>query len=303
MTEPIRQHHVPQTYLQNFSFKRKDESRLYCWDRTTNKVFPANVEDVAVEKHFYTVKKLNDIYAWEKFYAETIEPLMKATISDVIKRSESCLIRDKVQIINIEQKSKLAIIMVCQLLRGKNSREYMHEIFDAKAPQILEEAKEKFMGKGNEDINIALENYKLDEDLFKTAAMESTLNVKQITKFAQVLVNRCWIIFRINGSAEFVTSDNPFMFMDKQTYDVTPFHNGLIDCNTVTYYPISSKLMIATYDSDLFLGMMKSYDSKLVFVDGDRELRFINGINKKQMEQCNRQTFSRTRNVLEQLRY
>lgn len=275
MTEPIRQHHVPQTYLQNFSFKRKEESRLYCWDRTTNKVFPANVEDVAVEKHFYTVKKHDDIYVWEKFYAESIEPLMKETISEIIKHSENCLIRDKAKVINAEHKSKLAIIMVCQLLRGKHGREYLHGIFETKAPQILEDVKKKFMGKGNKQIDIALENYKLDDELFKLVAMESTLDIERITKFVQILVNRCWIVFSITGNAQFVTSDNPFMFMNKNTFNVTPFHNGLIDSNTVTYYPISSKLMIATYNSDLLLGMLHSYDCKLVFIDGNRELRFI----------------------------
>lgn len=302
MTEPIRQHHVPQTYLQNFSFKRKEESRLYCWDKTTNKVFPANVEDVAVEKNFYTVKKHDNIYAWENFYAESIEPLMRETISEIMKHSANCLIMDKAKVINTEQKGKLAIIMVCQLLRGKHGREYMYGIFKTKALQILDDAKKKFMGKGNEQIDIALENYKLDDELFKIVAMESTLDIERITKFVQILVNRCWIVFNITGNAQFVTSDNPFMFMNKDTFNVTPFHNGLIDSNTVTYFPISSKLMIATYNSDLYLGMLNSYDCKLVFIDGNRESRFINSINKKQMEQCNRQAFAKSKELLEQLK-
>lgn len=301
MSEPIRQHHVPQTYLQHFAVKKKGEFRFYGWDKFSNKIFPANIEDVAVEKHFYTVDRLENIYAWENFYGEVIEPLMGTIISDVVKVSESCLIRNKARVIDDEQKCKLAIIMVCQLLRGKCSREFMQKIFDEKAPQILEDVKRKFREKGNKEIETTLETYNIYEELFKITAMESVLDPKRISRFVQILVERCWIIYRINGSAEFITSDNPVMFMDKQTLNVTPFKNGLVNSNTVTFYPISSKLMIATYNDNSLLGALNSYDCKLAFIDGNKEAKFINNVNRKQMEQCSRQAFGKTKELLEQL--
>ena len=59
MSNPIRHHHVPQTYLKNFSFKKKEQFKIYTFDRNSKKIFEANVLDVAVEKNFYTVKTVS----------------------------------------------------------------------------------------------------------------------------------------------------------------------------------------------------------------------------------------------------
>lgn len=62
-------------------------------DKFSKKIFEANIDDVAVEKNFYTVKKNKDNYIWENFYAKNIEPMMGKMISEMIKVSQSCLIR------------------------------------------------------------------------------------------------------------------------------------------------------------------------------------------------------------------
>lgn len=301
MTKPIRHHHVPQTYLKNFSFKKKEQFKLYTLDRFSNKIFEANVNDVAVEKNFYTVKNLEDNYAWENFYAKNIEPMMGTVIANIIKVSESCLIKDRVDILDSKLKSKLAIIMVCQLLRGKHSRKFEEKIFKEKSPEILAEAKRKFMGKGNKELDNILENYQISEEIFRLSAMDATLGMERIGKIAQVLFKRCWVVYRIIGHSEFVTSDNPVMFMDRQSYDVTPFHNGLSKNNTVTFYPISPKLMIATYSYSTYWGLLNDYNGKLLFIDGKKDIRFINNLNKKQTEQCSRQVFGYTKETLEML--
>lgn len=301
MTKPIRHHHVPQTYLKNFSFKRKEQFKLYTLDKSLYKIFEANVDDVAVEKNFYTVKKLEDSYAWENFYAKYIEPMMGTTIANIIKVSESCLIKDRVDILETKLKSKLAIIMVCQLLRGKHSRKFEEKIFKEKSPEIIAEAKRKFMGKGNKQLDNILENYQISEDIFKLSAMDATISMERISKIAQVLFNRNWVVYRIIGHSEFVTSDNPVMFMDRQSFDVTPFHNGISNNNTVTFFPISPKLMIATYSYSTYWGLLNAYNEKLLFIDGKKDIRFINNLNRKQMEQCSRQVFGYSKETLEML--
>ena len=61
MPNPIRHHHVPQTYLKNFSFKKKKQYKIFTLDKFSKKIFEANIDDVAVEKNFYTVKKIKII--------------------------------------------------------------------------------------------------------------------------------------------------------------------------------------------------------------------------------------------------
>ena len=52
MDDPINQHHVPQTYLKNFSTMKKNEYYLYTYDKINRKIFGANIKYVAVEKNF-----------------------------------------------------------------------------------------------------------------------------------------------------------------------------------------------------------------------------------------------------------
>lgn len=301
MSNPIRHHHVPQTYLKNFSYRKKEKFKLFALDKETQKIFETSIEDVAVEKNFYTVKKLEDNYAWEKFYSKNIEPMMKEEISKVILTSQNCLIQDRAKILDNEQQIKLAVIMMCQLLRGKHSREFQHKIFEEKAPLILEETKKKFMGKGNKELDESLEKYQITEDMFKMTSMDAIFNIEMFCRITQELLNRCWVVYRIIGNNEFITSDNPFMFIDNQTLNVTPFHNGISNVRTVTFYPISPKLVIATYSPEVLGGLLNTYDGRLIFINSENDMRFVDNINKKQLEQCYRQVFCKTKDNIQKL--
>ena len=73
------------------------------------------------EKDFYTVDGLKDPYYWEKFYAENVEPLMSEVLSTIISRV-NVLVQTGHCIINGNEKFQLALIMMMQLLRGKQNR-------------------------------------------------------------------------------------------------------------------------------------------------------------------------------------
>lgn len=55
--------------------------------------------------------------------------------------------------------------------------------------------------------------------MIKLSAMDATVDINRICGIAEELLNRCWMVYRINGKSEFVTSDNPIMFMDGQTFN------------------------------------------------------------------------------------
>lgn len=221
MSNPIRHHHVPQTYLKNFSFMKKEQFKIYTFDKNSKKIFEANVLDVAVEKNFYTLKKCKDNYAWENFYAQSIEPIMGNVISKMIRMAENCLIQDNTHILDNEIKSKLAIIMVCQLLRGKQGREFVQRIFDEVAPEIIHDVKSKFIGKGNNQLDATLENYEISEDIFKISAMQATLDIERLNRISSIIFHRCWVVYKIIGKEEFITSDNPVMFMNGSSLEVS----------------------------------------------------------------------------------
>src|SRR2546422_10008335 len=54
MTNSIRiQHYVPRFYLQNLSNKQRDAFLVNCFDKTSQKIFRVNIENVAAEGYFY----------------------------------------------------------------------------------------------------------------------------------------------------------------------------------------------------------------------------------------------------------
>ena len=62
MSDPIRQHHVPQLYLRGFAVKEKNVYKTNVLRKGQQKCFKANVEDIVVAKHFYPIagKQSND---------------------------------------------------------------------------------------------------------------------------------------------------------------------------------------------------------------------------------------------------
>lgn len=111
------------------------------------------------------------------------------------------------------------------------------------------------------------------------------------------------MVYKLIGESEFITSDSPVMLMNRLDLDATPFTNGLMNNHTVLYYPITSKLLIAIYAEDTLLWQMKNYDGKLALVtDSDGNERFIKNVNVKQLEQCTRQVYSKSKKTLNKLK-
>lgn len=299
MNNPIRQHLVPKLYLKNFAFQKKDQYKVYTLDKKTKKIFEANIDDIAVEKHFYTVDKLENKYFWETCYAEKIEPIMGATIQQVIKKSNLCVLQNHAHLLTDDLKSKLAFIMVFQILRGQHTRKYEETLFENLAPQILADIKERFTATWNEALDKKLEIFQFSEDLFKLLVMDVSLNWDRISQYAEVLFMRSWLLYKIIDDTEFITSDEPVLIMNRNSLDTTPFKNGIAKNSTVVFYPLSSKLLIALYSPDTLFGELQNYDGTLTYIDGDKERKFIQTINKKQLEHSYRQVYSCSKNGIE----
>ena len=58
MSQPRKQHYVPQVYLKNFSFGGDKSPKIFVLSTSSQKIFQRAVEEVAVEKDFYTINSL-----------------------------------------------------------------------------------------------------------------------------------------------------------------------------------------------------------------------------------------------------
>ena len=301
MSKPKKQHYVPQTYLKKFSFSDSSAlQKIFVLHKNQARIFCTNIRDTAAERHFYTVKKSDDQYLWENTYAKEIEPLMSNTLSRIISQCENELIQNHAVVLTQEMKNQLSITIVCQLLRGVQSRIFQRNIYKEVVPSVIKDVREHFkpMDEAKEKI---VKAFIEDDDYFKLASMQATFDVKRLEKYTNILLQKCILVYRVIGNAEFITSDNPIMFLDSLSLNSKPFSNGLKQLTTVVYFPISPKLLIAVYDPNLYFGALSEYDKKVIFIDCYKDISFIKMHNHKQFEQCFNQVYAKSKEDLEGL--
>lgn len=301
MSSPIRQHHVPQLYLRNFAIKEKNSYMVNVVRKGQGKCFKANVEDIAVEKHFYTVNGLEDKYVWEKYYAIEIEPKMKAVLDSIISRCGSVVLSKEAKIINANEKALMSMILVFQMLRSKNCREYEEKLYKELAPEVIHKAKDIFPENAIGELDGIINQVIEDEDTFKSIVCSVSTDLERITKFASLMYGKTWLFYQLDKTKEFITSDNPVMFLNARTLDVTPFKNGLLDDDTVISFPISPKILLAMYSGNKYFGVMNSWDCQKYRLSGNKEVKFIDLHNRLQYEQCNKFVISNEKNALKKL--
>ncbi|BBF42812.1 hypothetical protein lbkm_1497 [Lachnospiraceae bacterium KM106-2] len=299
MSAPRKQHYVPQTYLKNFSTLTKSIDRIFTLHKDKRIIISTNVRDIATERNFYTIGNLEDKYIWENTYARVIEPLMRDVISNVTMLCKNVLIKNGSLILTQEMKEDLAISIMCQLLRGKQTRSYMSSLYSKKIPETIEESKDHF--KLNRNKTQKLKDIIGKEDFFKKIAMDVVLNPEGLNRYINVLMNKRFILFKINGKEEFITSDNPVMFLNVITLNVKPFNNGIRDNKTAIFFPINPKLLLGIYDKSLWFDKLRRYDNRLAIIDDCKDKSFIETHNKKQYEQCFNQVYAKNRGVLENI--
>ena len=292
---PTRQHHVPQVYLRNFCNASKTIAVL---DRCSQRVFSTGIRAVGAENDFYTLEKMEDPYCWEHIYASGIEPQMGDLIPKIISQA-NLLVRNGAIIINESEKVQLATVMVMQLLRGKQSRDYERKLYQSYLPETIKKTKEIF-GPLSSKQNELLRSYENDDYYFKRTSMDLALDTKRIAQYTEVICNHVFIFYRIYGGMEFITSDNPVMLVNNVTGNARPFANGLLKMSTAVYYPISPKLLLCVLHPEFALGIFSGRDCCIVDLDSDREVQFISKINRKQIEQCSQHAFSRSEDMLKQ---
>ena len=294
--KPERQHHVPKVYLRNFV--AKDNSIAVC-DVRRGKIFTTGLEAVGVEKNFYTLDKLDDPYCWEKFYATGIEPFMAATFTQVCSKC-NLFVPNRKPVIDAELKSALALIMTVQFFRGKHCRKYEWNIYKRELPSVERKVR-KIRGRLTTEEVDFLQKSKQDDFFFKRSAMEVSTDPKRMIQFTEFLVRRQFVVYRILGEGEFITSDQPVMFTNFWTGNVKPFSNGLIKPETIIYYPLTPKLLTCAFHPDSMFSKFGKRDGTLIDLDAKAENGFLHSVNKKQSEQCYSQVYSRSEETLQSL--
>lgn len=167
--ETAKQHVVPRVYLRRFA-EESDTGHyrigIRMIDQKTQKVklFSNAIENIGFVKNFYDTVEREDSKYWEHYFANYIEPLYGNTITNVIARAT--LSAEKSEVITIEEKEKLAYVIVSQMLRVPTFINHQYSKF----PQWFSDFKMQML-KDIEDwpdeYKDLLKNYQPTEDWLK----------------------------------------------------------------------------------------------------------------------------------------
>ena len=97
-----------------------------------------------------------------------------------------------------------------------------------------------------------LDTFGTDPQFFKQIFMGLTWDIERLTRYTNILMWHDFVFYHICGDMEFVTSDNPVMFINSNTANAQPFANGLVRETTLIYYPLSPNYYFALYTQMLF---------------------------------------------------
>ena len=264
------------------------------------KIYASNIEDVAEEKDFYTLENLENKYMVENYFANEIEPILYDSLKDIRTRCENPLVRSGAKVINGDEKADLMGSRLMQWLRGKQTREYERKIYDEYLEKVIDDSKKKFRINDSE-LNKIADTFLKDKTVFKEIAISAAFNSDKLKMYNDILTSRNIIFYRIIGDGEFITSDNPVLLVHRITKDPTLFRNGILDKNTLIYYPISPKLIMGAYHPNLYPVTLKEKDCQVNFITDLNAGNFIKSINLKQAEQCYNYVYANSKTVLEDI--
>ena len=303
MAEKRRNHTVPKVYLKQFAIPQKpgkaDSSYyLFQYNKANQVICRTEISNASVENYFYTLEGVEISNIWEDYYCDNVESDMANTLPRFIENSSRKELIGHERVVNENIKTVLAKVMINQLYRGRATREHLLMITPDGEEEVIQKVKNQFGKTEDEEWNQYVNNYQVSPEVIKIAMALACTDQNRLNEHAELLINRFWVMYRIDGDGEFITSDNPVMFVDSSSLDSMPFHNGLFNPATVVYYPISPKLMIALYHYKNRLGIKKRDDGRLFLLNIDDSF-FIHSLNHLQIQQCTRQAFAKTKQILQ----
>lgn len=299
MGEKKRHHTVPEVYLKNFAVPRKKQFYLFSYDKKQKKLYESTVSNLSVETDFYRADILKNPIAVEDYYCNYVESPFRNIITPIISRASLNVLRLDTPVITLKEKAWLSFQMIYQFERGRVARSYSEKI----SPEIIRKAERQVLanlsGQNLSDVKKRIKKITSDQNTIKFAILRASIDPIRIQGIAKYLFYRCWVLYRIDGDAEFITSDNPVMLACNS--DATPYSYGLASETTVVYYPVSTRLMFALYSYDYCPGEYNTFDCCLVPLNAFEARHFINAINRMQLSQCKLQAYARSKNVLDDL--
>lgn len=237
MSEPIKHHYVPQTYLKYFT---DNSNNLNIYVKNKDQIIKQTPRNAGYQKHFYTLENNGEKdYSIEKMLAEHVDTLYKPIIEKI--ENQESLSKADVQ--------NLAIFITFQSLRTPAHRKNYNGMIDdfyKQTSKIIFGLKKAHNQLGDlkseeiEQIEHFLENENYEVQVPKEHSLESMLKYSE--EMSVMLSNHNFLIVKASSKSEFITSDNPYCMVKE---DWSPNWSGYGILNTSKYFPLTPRYLLA----------------------------------------------------------
>lgn len=211
MDEPIRHHYVPKLYLKPFIIP-DTKNLVWVFDKQTKRSFKRNINDVLLQRNFYTLEDNTDKYLWEKLYSNVLEPDYAKQLNEIIEKCHTLAITTNAPIIDDQFKVDFSFSLTMQFLRTPTMRNYMTQILPGVFEGVMKDELLAHTKKSELVINALKTMNPNDERIIKDLSFKTFLFQEPLLKeFVNSFSHRDWLFCMSVKAKPFITSDNPIV--------------------------------------------------------------------------------------------
>jgi hypothetical protein len=223
VSEPKKQHFIPQFLLKNFAEGKKKQGRLWTFDKRNGRSYASSVRDTAHENSFYESTNLDNESIEAENLTRFVDDIGASAVREVIG-SKRLGLRGK-------QAVSLSYLMASQMVRVPSER------------NALDFVRRAMIAKWGADIRFEGDDRPISAYSNEDSKFSSILALKSVPEFAKILQTKIWFLLLAPGNSAFTLSDNPVV---KHNYlDYGPRGSlGIRQDGIDIYLPISPKFAL-----------------------------------------------------------
>lgn len=275
MSNPKKQHYVPQVYLKHFT---DSDGFIHIYDKEKDEFRRQTPANTGYSKHFYTIEKdgVKD-YSIEKALALHVDTLYQPVLNKIANK----------ETLKFEDKEKLAVFVTFQYLRTPKQRKNYHRMIDdfyKQTAKIIFEMK-KVHGMLSdigpleiENLEDIVKNERFNVDVPKEQSLQLMLDSGRM---ASMISRHNFIIIEASSKSEFITSDHPYS-MVKENW--SPAWSGYGIMNTTKLFPLSPRYLLMLKDPGdkiMYYSLNKSEVREMNMTTASWSDRFLFSSNEK----------------------
>ena len=278
----VKQHIVPQRYLQRFAAHKTNGAGYYIGVRKVKGhdvlLYKQSISNVAFVRNIYDDKLKSDPKHWEHLFSRQYEPLYGKPIDRVC--SKALLSTSGSKILTDDEKHLIGKLIAVQYMRVPSFLYRQQKTGNQIGADIAKEVRMKFGEKLPKDKRHAVDRICYNPNSIKSIMMSLTTDQNRINAYADLIADHVMTVVYNNTAIPFFTSDNPVILYNLYKGSMDYDDCGMARADTIIFYPLSSKVLIQAFPRAMLTNKGIRSDCERIVINSDETgyLIVVNGL-------------------------